>query len=242
LKGLVTVCLATIVLMVACAAEIKLVDLSDPRQREALMERMETLEEWFSGRTLRPEDWISQDWRSLDWAWYVGGVLFSLGYDVQLVNSDSTWWPLAGFLLNNQKLWFPVVPLALTAGSSSTGLAYVPLVGQGFDPRYIEWEELQSLPDNTPPVADARCATRSLPPGRDTWFLGAPSYDPDGEIVLYLWDFGDGTTARGMNVKHAFRRPGRYTVSLIVVDRRGSLARDELDIVVEETSECGCGS
>ena len=243
MKSLLILALSGILLTATCTAEIRLVDPSDPVQREALVGKMKTLEEWFSDRALSPEDWAVQGWSSLDWAWYIGGLLFSLGYEVQLVRAGEAWWTLAGFLLDGQEVWFPVVPGALAADTGGTAdLAYVPFVDRSFDRRYLGWEEARPLPENTPPVADARSTARSLPPGRETWFLGATSYDPDGEIVLYLWSFGDGTTKRGVNVKHAFRRPGRYTVSLVVVDKGGLMAQDELDIVVEDPSDCGCGS
>ncbi|OAQ20908.1 PKD domain-containing protein [Thermosulfurimonas dismutans] len=49
-------------------------------------------------------------------------------------------------------------------------------------------------------------------------FSAGDSYDPDGQIVSYLWDFGDGNTAEGVRVKHRFTVPGNYTVTLTVTD------------------------
>jgi hypothetical protein len=43
----------------------------------------------------------------------------------------------------------------------------------------------------------------------------------DGEAV---WDFGDGTTATGRVVRHAFAQPGRYEVLLTVTDAAGRRA------------------
>lgn len=42
-----------------------------------------------------------------------------------------------------------------------------------------------------------------------------------GSIVSYAWKFGDGTKARGRKVKHAFKKRGRYTVTLTVRDAAG---------------------
>ena len=47
------------------------------------------------------------------------------------------------------------------------------------------------------------------------------SSDPDGHIVTYRWDFGDGERANGFNVSHSYAVPGLYTVELTVVDMRG---------------------
>ncbi|MBV9603605.1 MAG: PKD domain-containing protein [Solirubrobacterales bacterium] len=55
-------------------------------------------------------------------------------------------------------------------------------------------------------------------------FDGTPSTDPNGGIIAYAWDFGDGTTGTGANPSHAYLAPGTYTVHLTVVDQAGQLA------------------
>lgn len=52
-------------------------------------------------------------------------------------------------------------------------------------------------------------------------FSAERSSDPDGEIVSYLWDFGDGNEARGRQVLHVYLKPGTYTVCLTVIDDDG---------------------
>jgi PKD repeat protein len=44
------------------------------------------------------------------------------------------------------------------------------------------------------------------------------SYDDDGEIVHYKWDFGDGTTGEGENPFHYYEKEGKYFVELTVTD------------------------
>ncbi|MGY4706661.1 PKD domain-containing protein [Candidatus Bipolaricaulota sp. J31] len=53
-------------------------------------------------------------------------------------------------------------------------------------------------------------------------FSAKGSYDLDGEIVEYRWDFGDGTTGAGETVAHAYLKPGTYEVCLTVVDDAGA--------------------
>jgi len=53
-------------------------------------------------------------------------------------------------------------------------------------------------------------------------FDGSGSTDPDGLVVGWSWDFGDGYTAEGAVVKHAYRGPGTYDVVLTVVDQMGA--------------------
>jgi PGF-pre-PGF domain-containing protein len=47
------------------------------------------------------------------------------------------------------------------------------------------------------------------------------SYDPDGFIKRYEWDFGDGTNATGKVVKHSYSGPGEYNMTLTLTDYYG---------------------
>ncbi len=49
----------------------------------------------------------------------------------------------------------------------------------------------------------------------------AASFDPNGTVVNYAWNFGDGTTAAGSTVNHAYTQDGDYTVTLVVTDNDG---------------------
>lgn len=52
-------------------------------------------------------------------------------------------------------------------------------------------------------------------------FDGTLSYDPDGRIVFYLWNFGDGAAGSGPQAMHVYEEDGEYTVLLTVIDDRG---------------------
>lgn len=58
--------------------------------------------------------------------------------------------------------------------------------------------------------------------GQPISFNGSRSYDPDGSIVSYLWNFGDGTQGSGAYLSHTYAAPGTYTVSLRVRDNRNA--------------------
>ena len=49
------------------------------------------------------------------------------------------------------------------------------------------------------------------------------SSDPDGEVVAYVWDFGDGDVVVGQAVTHTYVVPGTYRVALVVKDSCGGL-------------------
>jgi len=79
----------------------------------------------------------------------------------------------------------------------------------------------------TPPANQAPNASFSFSPsspstGTQVSFNGAGSSDPDGWIVSYSWQFGDGATASGSSTQHAYSSPGTYTVRLTVTDSQGA--------------------
>ncbi|HLL54655.1 MAG TPA: PKD domain-containing protein, partial [Myxococcaceae bacterium] len=57
--------------------------------------------------------------------------------------------------------------------------------------------------------------------GTPSAFSARDSADPDGSIARYRWDFGDGQSADGAEVAHAFREPAAYQVTLVVDDGTG---------------------
>ena len=77
--------------------------------------------------------------------------------------------------------------------------------------------------DPDPPIA-----------GEPTEFIDR-SEDPDGEIVEWEWDFGDGSTSTEQNPTHTFDEPGTYPVTLTVTDDGGASATEEREIRVEDS-------
>ena len=65
-------------------------------------------------------------------------------------------------------------------------------------------------------------------------FDASRSYDPDGQIVRYSWDFGDGGAAEGKIVEHKYK-DGYFRVWLTVEDNDALVRRQKLDLPVTET-------
>jgi DNA-binding beta-propeller fold protein YncE len=63
-------------------------------------------------------------------------------------------------------------------------------------------------------------------------FNGSGSYDPDGEIALYQWDFGDGRTGTGAICYHTYNKSGTFVVTLTVEDVVGSVDADHTTVTV----------
>ena len=89
---------------------------------------------------------------------------------------------------------------------------------------------------NTPPAA-VREAPAAACAASGVRFSAAKSSDSPGETLRSRWDFGDGTTAEGADVTHAFMTGGRYLVQLTVDDGRGtSCSTDRVTTTVKVNS------
>jgi PKD repeat protein len=66
-------------------------------------------------------------------------------------------------------------------------------------------------------------------------FNASISYDIDGEIIHWLWDFGDGSADSGPVVRYQYSKPGTYIVKLTVRDNSEPYAEASLgkNIVIE---------
>jgi PKD repeat protein len=62
-------------------------------------------------------------------------------------------------------------------------------------------------------------------------FNGSTSFD-DGTIVSYEWNFGDGTTATGVNASRTYETPGTYNVTLTVTDNGGLTGTRTIPVTV----------
>jgi uncharacterized protein YxjI len=63
-------------------------------------------------------------------------------------------------------------------------------------------------------------------------FDGSESYDEDGTIVSYKWDFGDDTSVTGKVARHQYVDDGVYTVTLTVIDDDDARAVTTIDVTV----------
>ncbi|MCP4047984.1 MAG: PKD domain-containing protein, partial [Gammaproteobacteria bacterium] len=73
--------------------------------------------------------------------------------------------------------------------------------------------------------------------------FGNGSYDPDGSIQSYEWNFGDGSgNSFSSDPVHTFYVPGNYTATLTVVDNDGLSDSDTVGITVENKAPIAMAS
>jgi PKD repeat protein len=63
-------------------------------------------------------------------------------------------------------------------------------------------------------------------------FDGSASSDPDGTIVSYAWDFGDGSTGTGATASHTYAAAGTFSATLTVTDDDGATGAASVSIAV----------
>jgi PKD repeat protein len=91
-----------------------------------------------------------------------------------------------------------------------------------------------TAPDNILPLAILAVDKNSGIINDTFTFDVSSSRDPDGSIVLYQLDFGDGTSTQFVNpslVSHVYKLVGKYTAKLIVTDNRSGVSLETANSV-----------
>jgi hypothetical protein len=97
---------------------------------------------------------------------------------------------------------------------------------------FLYWDELfppedergtqQQIDDNIAPIAKMDVDHTTVHVSDIINFNGNESEDPDGEIDLYIWNFGDGTpptqSPNASHITHSYTSGGDYTVNFTVQD------------------------
>lgn len=68
-------------------------------------------------------------------------------------------------------------------------------------------------------------------------FDGSGSNDPEGSLLRYQWNFGDGTNAEGLNPTRIYEKEGAYPVTLVVQDDSGLPGNSDADRITVQVYE-----
>lgn len=92
---------------------------------------------------------------------------------------------------------------------------------------------------NEPPIAVANAEVVSGNVPLTVSFDSSGSKDPDGTIMAYDWDFGDGGSSSETNPIHTYQGIGIFNAVLTVIGDMGEIANSSVSITVAESDE-GC--
>ncbi len=98
-------------------------------------------------------------------------------------------------------------------------------------------EYLAVVPPKSPVAVMAWSPAHPVAGQTTVAFDGSNSFDTDGAITQYIWEFGDGTVGHGKTTTHVYASAGTYTLELIVVDEDGMANRDVQTITVVAPSK-----
>ena len=99
----------------------------------------------------------------------------------------------------------------------------------------IETKLKENGGDKVPPIAEMSCSPKDIQEGQTVSCNATNSYDPDGTISMYEWDFGDGTIKSGKITNHTYRSDGPYTIQLTVIDNDGLRSDSRSSVTVIPT-------
>ncbi|MBP2320335.1 glucose/arabinose dehydrogenase [Kibdelosporangium banguiense] len=88
----------------------------------------------------------------------------------------------------------------------------------------IVWADIETstvrrlvyAPGNNPPVAEV--SATNDPATRKVTFNAEKTWDPNGDELVYNWEFGDGTSGTGKVVEHVYPAGTSFTAKLIATD------------------------
>ena len=92
------------------------------------------------------------------------------------------------------------------------------------------------ITSNQSPIASFIATPMSGVAPLEVSFNASNSYDSDGTIINYAWNFKDGNTGNGKAINHTFSSIGSYNIELTVTDDNGAIDLIAKTITVTESS------
>ncbi|MBU1050755.1 lamin tail domain-containing protein [Candidatus Bipolaricaulota bacterium] len=99
----------------------------------------------------------------------------------------------------------------------------------------LGWIATGCVAPSLPPAASFTPSQDSGPSPLLVTFDASESSSPNGVIVEYAWDFGDGTLGQGKIVSHSYQtaEARTFTVTLRIADHQGQTASSQAEVTVQ---------
>lgn len=150
-------------------------------------------------------------------------------------------------LYNNRinGVWTGVGQVADSSGITYIDVATSPSQDQIYfvwDARGEIWCNMGETGPPPPPPSGYPVASFSFSPTTGSapltvTFDASASYDPDGTIVDYRWNFGDGATGSGRVTSHTYTANGTFTITLTVTDNEGKVGSTSRSITIVKVND-----
>ena len=99
--------------------------------------------------------------------------------------------------------------------------AYMMVREQSSIDQFMSWASAKVVvrdPLNDAPSQLSFVYYPTIPYAGESILFTGEAYDPEGDYLYFSWDFGDGATASGATVSHAYAEAGSYVVTMYVDD------------------------
>ena len=165
---------------------------------------------------------------------YAGGA-----WPIMEIRIDQT--PVGTVTVDSSSWAAYTIQASITAGTHEVAIAFTNDYYNSPDDRnlYVDKVTITAAGGNLSPEASIMADSINGTVPLLVNFDGSGSHDPDGKIISYDWDFGDGTIDSGDTVSHIFSDPGVYTVTLTVTDDQGATGSDTIQITASSGSGVG---
>jgi PKD repeat protein/C1A family cysteine protease len=115
----------------------------------------------------------------------------------------------------------------------------VPQTADGGETKYA-WVDYTYNSGNVAPTAVMTATPTSGVEPLTVSFNGSGSSDPDGTLVSWAWNFGDGAGASGQTASHTYTSAGNYIATLTVTDDKGGTSETTEAIAVNPDPNRTC--
>jgi PKD repeat protein len=153
--------------------------------------------------------------------WYTSGdgiftINFNIDVNESLANLTFTKFPEpVSVLVNNQEWWETDTKYTITGTGDDRDIT-IRSIPSGSTTVIIYFKAANRLPVPSFTMKPAQHADVY----ENIIFNASASYDPDGDDLTFIWDFGDDSQDSLMVASHNYSRPGTYTIKLTVRDDR----------------------